>query len=324
MKTIKYVVQAALILVLSISLISTSTAVNHSATKSVTSENVRTGDILFADDFESYDDFVLDFPPWTQVDCDGAETYGAEYVNFTNEFYVGSFIIFNASACDPSQAGEVWDTYEGYKGAYCFAAQQTVNDDWMITPQITGGTQDFYVAIHCVTNDGFVLMIDNFAVEETETGISISFYAKSITDAYPLDRFQIGVSTTDANPDSFEIITDEPYVETSIEWELYEYTYEFATQLEVEVTGGFGLTVSITNPGSIDAEEIPVNIVTEGGIVILGDNTTKLVDVAAGETVEVSILIIGVGKPTITVTVDDVEPIEVNPLLLVVLLLSIT
>ena len=51
----------------------------------------------FEDDFESYEDFVLDFPPWTQFDGDGAATYGFEENEFPNEYYEGSYIIFNPS-----------------------------------------------------------------------------------------------------------------------------------------------------------------------------------------------------------------------------------
>lgn len=41
--------------------------------------------VLFEDDFESYTDFVLDFPPWTQFDGDGAATYGFTSYVFPNE-----------------------------------------------------------------------------------------------------------------------------------------------------------------------------------------------------------------------------------------------
>ena len=324
MKKIKYLVEATAILALSFALVSSSAAIESSVTKNNVKNRPQILSTLFEDDFESYEDFVLDFPPWTQIDDDGAQSYGSESLNFTNEFYTGSFIIFNASATDPPAPDTVWDTYEGFKGAYCFAATSPPNDDWMITPKITGGPQDFYVAIRCVTNDAFVFMVDNFLVEEDGYDIRISFYAKSITDAWGLERFQVGLSTTDTDPASFEIITEDPYVEAPITWTLYEYTYSFAPELEVNVSGGFGLTVTVDNVGEIDAAGIPVNIVAKGGLILLGANTSETVDVLAGESAKVNVLMVGIGKPAITVTVGDMESIEVSGLLLIVLLLGLS
>ncbi len=42
-----------------------------------------TGD-TFEDDFESYDDFVLEFSPWTTLDVDGAPTYGMTDIDWPN------------------------------------------------------------------------------------------------------------------------------------------------------------------------------------------------------------------------------------------------
>jgi len=324
MKKIKYFVEAAIILALSFALVSSGAAIESSATLNKEKNRPQTLATLFEDDFESYTDFALDFPPWTQVDVDGSGTYGSVSLNFTNEFYTGSFIIFNASATDPPAGGTDWDAYEGFKGAYCFAATTPPNDDWMITPKITGGSQDFYVAIRCVTNDAFVFMVDNFLVEDDGSDIKISFYAKSITDAYGLERFQVGISTTDNDPASFEIITEDPYEEAPITWTLFEYTYSFAPELEVSVSGGLGLTVTVDNVGEVDAVGVPVSIVAKGGLILLGANASTTLDVPAGDSAKANVLMVGIGRPTITVTVDDIEPIEVKGILLLVLLLGLS
>ncbi len=324
MKKIKYLVEAAAILAISFALVSSSAAIESSVTKNNIKNRPQTLGILFEDGFESYGDFVLDFPPWTQVDVDGSGTYGSVSLNFTNEYYTGSFIIFNASATDPPANDTAWDTYDGYKGAYCFAATAPPNDDWMITPKITGGPVDLYVALRCVSNDAFALMVDNFLVEEDGYDVKISFYAKSITDAYGLERFQVGISTTDADPASFEIITDDPYEQAPTSWTLFEYTYSFAPVLEVNVSGGFGLTVTVDNVGEIDAVGIPVDIVAKGGLILLGANTSETVDVLAGESADVNVLMVGIGRPAITITVGDMESIEVSGLLLIVLLLGLS
>jgi hypothetical protein len=148
---------------------------------------------VFSDDFESYDDFVLDFPPWTQFDGDGAATYGFEDHNFTNNYYEGSFIIFNPSQCDPPLDDP---PHSGEKYAACFnAVLPDENDDWLFTPQ---------------------LLLE-------ESG-DISFWAKRGTSQYEPDLFEVGVSTTDTDPTNFTLISG---VETpEVNWTEYSYNLD--------------------------------------------------------------------------------------------------
>ena len=150
--------------------------------------------VIFEDDFESYSDFVLDFPPWTQYDGDGADTYGFMNYDFPNEHYVGSYIIFNPSQTTPPNPPNS-EPHSGDKYAACFnAVLPATNDDWLITPLISGSSFD-----------------------------EVSFWAKSITDMYNLERFQVGVSTTGTDPSDFTVISPEPYVEVPTVWTQYTY-----------------------------------------------------------------------------------------------------
>jgi len=152
--------------------------------------------VLFEDDFESYADFVLDFPPWTQFDGDGSATYGFTSYDFPNEYYTGSYIIFNPSQCTPPVPDA--PPHSGDKYAACFnAVLPATNDDWLFTPQLSSTAFD-----------------------------ELSFWARSYTDEYNLDRFEVGVSTTDTNPSSFTIISTSPYIEAPITWT--EYTYDIS------------------------------------------------------------------------------------------------
>ena len=148
----------------------------------------------FADGFETYDDFVLEFAPWTLVDVDGSVTYYITGYTFPNQGYVGSYIIFNPSQVSPPLTDA--PTHSGDKMAACFASAGPtyLNDDWMITPQIT------------ITN-----------------GDEVSFFAKSYTDDYGLERFNVAVSTTGTAPADFTVISAAPYVEAPIEWTEYNY-----------------------------------------------------------------------------------------------------
>ena len=157
--------------------------------------------IVWQDNFECYDPFAIDnIGSWTAYDFDGGTTWGANSVDFINESYIGSGIIFNYPLAD-SAGGDisVWNTYEGNQGLYFFAsgANQTTwpNDDWMISPEFT---------------------IDGV------TSPTLSFWAKSVTDEYGLDRFRIGIGTS-TNPDDFTIISSGNYEEAPTTWTQYEF-----------------------------------------------------------------------------------------------------
>ncbi len=266
---------------------------------------------LFEDDFENYTDFALDFPPWTQYDGDGQDTWGFETTDFLNEYYVGSFIIFVPSQTDPPLTD---NAHSGLKYAACFDAVPVdpVNDDWMITPALTSGEYEFYVAIHCVNHDSFWLGIDDFAVNEVDPGtIEISFWAKTGSAQYEKDRFQVGVSTKTNDPSDFVIITPAPYVEPPTSWTLYNYTVELAStiqpELSISIAGGLGATATITNSGDVDATNCVATFNITGGLILSPSGGTKEITVGTiakeGGTGTAKTIIIGLGKPTITVTV---------------------
>ena len=159
--------------------------------------------IVWRDNFECYTPFAIDnIEGWTVIDGEGGITWGASDVDFTNEAYVGAGIIWNQLQAVPVNVGgdiNGYAPYEGNQGLYFFAsgANQTTypNDDWMISPEFT---------------------IDGV------TSPTLNFWAKSITDAYGLDRFRIGVGTS-TNPADFTIISYGNYEEAPTEWTQYEY-----------------------------------------------------------------------------------------------------
>lgn len=158
-------------------------------------------DDVFSDDFETYDDFTIDFDPWTLVDVDQSETSEFSYATFTNSGLAMAYIIFNPDMITPIPLIFI-EPHSGDKFAACFASTTPRNDDWLITKQ-------YKVA----RGDGF------------------TFYAKSfnaikyLPDYYPyeLEKFRIGVSTTGTIPSDFEIITKDTVVAQYGEWQKYSY-----------------------------------------------------------------------------------------------------
>jgi len=149
---------------------------------------------FFEEGFETYDDFALSFGNWMLTDVDNSATYGFDDIEFTNEYSPMAYIILNPSATTPAMTDLAANT--GQKMAACFAATTPPNNDWLITPRIRFGTADN----------------------------SVSFWAKSYTAQYGLERFKVGVSINAAAlPATFTTISGATYVEAPVEWTEFSY-----------------------------------------------------------------------------------------------------
>ena len=148
--------------------------------------------------FEGYSDFETDLSPWFNVDVDGADTYGITDHTFPNNGEPMSFIVFNPDEVSPPMTDDpAIQPHTGEKFAACFSSiPPPYNDDWLITPPLDLGTNS-----------------------------ELSFWVKSYTDSYGLERYNVGVSTTGTNPEDFIIISGPtPMLAPADNWE--EQTYD--------------------------------------------------------------------------------------------------
>ncbi|MBU0497290.1 MAG: hypothetical protein KKG04_04960 [Candidatus Thermoplasmatota archaeon] len=80
-----------------------------------------------------------------------------------------------------------------------------------------------------------------------------------------------------------------------------------APELNVDITGGLGLTATITNSGSVDATNVEAKFAITGGFILLPPGGIKTVSVGTiskdGGTSTAKCMVFGIGKPTITVDV---------------------
>jgi hypothetical protein len=213
---------------------------------------------VFEDSFENYEDFIVDdFPPWTTYDGDGGQTWGVEDYDWPNVNYVGSFMIFNPSQTTPPFDGHPPHSGEKYASCWDTVTASAPNDDWLFTPQLA----------------------------LTEAG-TVSFWGRSLNDAYGLEEIEVGVSTTDTDPGNFTIISgpviDVPTTWTQYTWDLDPYVGEniyvgihvvsydhFAFFLDdFEVTG-----VDIPEPdldcdGDLTWTDVEPNSIVEGSFTI--------------------------------------------------------
>ncbi len=150
-------------------------------------------------DFEAETSWTFNFTPWTVVDNDGLPTYGMTGYTWPNSGDPQAYIVFEPATTDPpiTDDPEILP-HGGDKFGACMAAVPDGgqgNNDWFISGQ---------VAI-------------------TDPGASFSFYAKSYTDQYGLEKFKVGVSTTGNSPSDFTIISGSSPIEAPVAWTQYSY-----------------------------------------------------------------------------------------------------
>jgi hypothetical protein len=148
----------------------------------------------FVEGFESYEDFTLDFSPWTQLDRDGGGTWGMEGHEWPNMYYTGSFMILNPYQTIPLLGDNY--THSGNKMATCWdtVTDSAPNDDWLFSPQLP-----------------------------LDTGAGLTFWGRSINDNYGLEEIEVGISTTDTDPSSFTIISGDDFIAVPPEWTEFSY-----------------------------------------------------------------------------------------------------
>ena len=201
---------------------------------------------LFSDNFDSYADFIINpIGSWTQLDFDESETYGIEVadengdplsVEFANSGYVGTAIVFNQSNTNPVL--DTWTPVSGAKSLNFFAAIEAPNDDWVITPKITLGSE----------------------------GNNVTFSGRSITDEYGLERIKIAVSTTsNTDPSAFTVVSTGNYIEVPTEWTPYSINLDAYSGQQVYIA----INYVTDNAFALLVDDFAV---TTTGVVGLNDN----------------------------------------------------
>ena len=144
---------------------------------------------LWNDCFEEQTDFSIDLSNWIQYDIDGGNTYGISDVEFENSGEPMSYIVFNPTATTPPITDML--AQDGDKFLASFASIDTDNNDWIITPPIA-----------------------------TANTTVISFYVKSYTADFGLERFRVMMSNSGTQISDFHycLHPELDYLEAPTEW----------------------------------------------------------------------------------------------------------
>lgn len=142
------------------------------------------------DDMEDYESFIIDkIGYYTIVDADNTETYGVNGVNVPVPNGPKAWQVWA-----PAELGLTATEWLAHSGDKCLVAFSTVSgaaNDWLISPEVVGGTE-------------------------------LSFYAAIPTNQYGAESFEILYSISDTNISSFQLLEKE--TKGTLEWEEFVYT----------------------------------------------------------------------------------------------------
>lgn len=137
--------------------------------------------------FENAVDFSVNYGDWTFVDKDGKKTYGIEGMPFPGSGQPMAFIVMNDTH---SSFNSSFAASHGHKYLAAFCPESGRNDDWAISPELSGNSQ------------------------------KVSFDAKSYTTEFGQESFEFLYSDAGNDIDEFKLL-DSKFVPGS--WTSYEF-----------------------------------------------------------------------------------------------------
>jgi len=149
-------------------------------------------DIFLFESFESLNAFSQNIPGFINLDLDQSPTWGWENVDYPQEGSPLAWLVFSPAHTQPPLT--TVSAYSGGKMLVSMSAVNPPNNDWLILPNIRPGTSS-----------------------------SFSFWARSLTSAYGLERLRVLISTGDANPASFSSLSGGAYLSVPAVWTQYEF-----------------------------------------------------------------------------------------------------
>lgn len=143
---------------------------------------------LYTEDFEFFEAFEADpAGDWTFVDGDGDRVFGPSSFPFIGQNDPKAFVVLDADHFNLT-----YDAHSGHLYLASYSAQTKQTDDWMISPELTGEAQ------------------------------TVKFFARSYSNTYGLETFEILYSTSGNGTTDFVKLSTN--ADVPVEWT--EYTAE--------------------------------------------------------------------------------------------------
>ncbi len=143
-------------------------------------------------DFDSAPDFATTLDGWILQDLDNSYTWGWSQTDFPQEGNHLSWIVFNPSQTNPPLTEVL--PHNGQKMLLSISGMTPPNNDWLISPRLLIGT-----------------------------GAELSFWARSYTSDYGLERLRFLISVTDSAITSFNALSSEPWLAVPDAWTHYTF-----------------------------------------------------------------------------------------------------
>ena len=150
-------------------------------------------DLILREDFENFENFSIDLSSagFTTIDMDSAPTWSWDFTDFPGEGNPMAWMVFNPSSCNPPLTNI--SAFSGNKFLISPSSLYPPNNDWLILPQVFLGNQP-----------------------------RLSFYAKSYTNLYGLERIRILFSTSTPEPQNFIPLHSEQFLSVPEQWTEFE------------------------------------------------------------------------------------------------------
>ena len=147
-----------------------------------TAPDIDVNGMRVTDGFEDYEPFAIsDFGDWTTYDADGQQTFTVGDFVYEHSSEPKAYQVFNPQMTSPELTVDNWQPYSGDQMLACFSTYVPSNDDWLISPVLSGNKQN------------------------------ISFMAKTADATYGKEKIEVWYSTTGTATSDFVKLTDEPY-----------------------------------------------------------------------------------------------------------------
>lgn len=195
--------------------------------------------LFLYESFEEAASFSQIVPGYINLDLDNSFTWGWEDFQFPGNTEPLAWMVFAPSQTLPPLTSI--SAHSGGKFLISMGAQTPPNNDWLILPNLRPGTNG-----------------------------KLSFWARSYTAAYGLERLKVLISTTDADPASFTTLNNGAFLEIPAEWTYYEF--------DLSHYAGQDLYLAL-NSVSVDAFALcvdAISVVGEGGQVDISEPVPPL------------------------------------------------